>query len=125
MDVYPLFVGDAYQTQVWAAASIINALDRDTTTQTDFFLRKLETFATNGFEHFPASIRHTRDGVYAVQIRTSLFRIYGFFHGPHQRNFIAVASTTKHARKMNSRDLARLADAVRIRETGQWQRHFP
>lgn len=125
MDVYGLFIGAEFQTQVWASAHIQIALDRNPTLETERFLAKVQFIARAGFSMAPSTVRHKSRGVYAIQLPSSLFRAYGFFHGHDRSHFIMVTCTTKRGQKMNSQDRARLDEAVRIKENSEWVRQFP
>ncbi len=119
MDVYGLFIGVDDQTHVWASTAVLKELGKPIRAGQ---LKHLRHLANVGFAAAPGSVRLKRHGVYAIQTRRSLFRIYGFFEAPDR--FIAATWTQKQGQKMNRRDIARMEEAIRTREQQTWTKNL-
>jgi len=115
-------------TTVWlskrAADELTDFIDRDKTTGARF-LKKLKEWAKAGFANFEGGdgfpIKHEGDGVFRVGMRSSLFRLLGFYNNG-KGEFIVIDAVLKRGLPLSSSDRKRITEVARVKRVGCWRR---
>lgn len=125
--VEPLFEGDEFQTDVWAATDqVVRAMVKLANKKRELVLRfngLIERCARRGFATLPNNLlRHEGNSVYALGDRNGpLLRAVGFFHpGQRKEVFVLIDFFEKHATKLRGNERERCKAAARIRDSGGW-----
>ena len=125
INVLALFVADRYRTRVWISDRAAEALGEysSRTQPRGAFLRKLERYAENGFEHYcrgdGSPIKHEWEQVFRIG-DGGLFRLIGFFDG--DRDFVIIDAFLKKKQKLGGAERDRIDEVRRIREAKRWRR---
>lgn len=125
-EVDKLFVGRQYRTEVWAADRVFDELEefaRANDAGKQFSL-KLKYYARGGFAAFERKgpIRHLWDGVYRVGLKSSLFRVYGFYDGDGKGVFIAIDAFKKRTTELSSAENGRINEVARAKRDKLWKK---
>jgi hypothetical protein len=123
-EVEELFAKQPCKTRLWASdAARESIFDLDKTVRGQF-LKKLSYYCQHGFAAFSvgdkAPIRHVWGGVYRIGIRSSLYRLVGFFE--NDGNFIAIDGFEKRGQKLGAAESARIDKVATVKANGTWKR---
>lgn len=124
LEVEELFAKLPCKTRLWAseaARKSIFDLDRQALGP---FLKKLKYWCENGFSNFEGSekapIKLEWGGVYRIGIRSSLYRLIGFYEDAG--NFIAIDGFVKSGQKLSAGQTARIDKVVAVKKNKGWKR---
>ena len=129
--VQPLFVGQQYQTQVWASQDVLDRIAEFLKGGGDAaaeYILKAQYYAEAGFHQHEGDkrgIRYKWDGVYAIEPWATLFRLYGFYEPPTKTAFIIPTTTLKKGQKMRKKDKAEVRYAAQVLDSGAWRKVDP
>jgi hypothetical protein len=126
-EVDKLFVGRQYRTEVWAADRVIDELVGFARVNDEGkqFSLKLKYYAESGFAAFEKKkgpIRHMWNGVYRVGLKSSLFRVYGFYDGNGKRAFIAIDTLSKRTTRLSSAERGHINEVARVKRDKLWKK---
>ncbi len=121
------------ETDVWMTADAFDAIADHDGSQGQIvlddpgkgLLRKIKYYSGAGFGNFEygkgAPVKHEGNGVYRVGYG-DLFRVYGFYHGPKRREYIALRAHLKRKQKNTARERQVIAEVRRTKDNGDWER---
>lgn len=122
-----LFVGSAFQTEVWISDKAARKLRRFQQEDNNgpAFVAKLEYYAKAGFgafEHKQGPIRREWSGVYRVGRKDTLFRLIGFYETDERRAFITIDAFTKTGQKPKGPERKRIDEVAAVKSSGNWRK---
>jgi hypothetical protein len=115
-------------TRIWASGEVLQTLEefqRKNKATCQQFMRKLEWWCKNGFAigEKTGDIVHEGEGVYRVGIKSSLFRILGFYENePKKDSFIAIEAYLKKGLEVGTRGRAKIEAVTRTRTGNDWRK---
>ncbi len=111
-------------TRVWisdaAAAAFLKYQKREN--PKNYFAKKLERYATNGFRHYISEdgpIKNEGEGIFRIG-DGSLFRLIGFFE--NGSNFIVIDAFLKKGQRLNASEQRRIDEVIRVRLEKRWSK---
>ena len=127
--VTALFSGSGHKTRIWVspqAAKKIHECVLKKDKPKDALLKKLQRYATNGFQHYEGDhnpIRHEAHGVYRIGLPPkSLFRMIGFYEDHTKRDFIILDAYEKRGQKLGASDRDRIKHVAQVRNDQLWEK---
>ncbi|MCX5689753.1 MAG: hypothetical protein NTV94_08220 [Planctomycetota bacterium] len=91
--------------------------------QVSHFMKKLDRFSTDGFEHYTSAagpIKPEWNGVYRIS-DGSLIRLIGFYPNSANRSFIILDSFLKTGQKLSSSDRDRITQVGNRKDHEQYE----
>ncbi len=112
--------GPGYATAVWLSPKVATELvsfAREVDGQR--FLKKIDYVARVGFLlHRGGFVRDEPHGTIALGMRSSLFRLYGFYDAS---NFVGIAAKWKRGQKLGRDALELIDEVARVRDQRLWE----
>ncbi len=131
-DVYKLFQHPRQATEIWitteAAERMAAMLDGPNGRDYTRFLKKLEEYSRHGFalwEGTKRPITPEGDGVFRIGIRSSLFRLLGFYDAvgsDSKGSFIVIEGRLKKDQKLSKADRDAVQRVAETRRSGAWRK---
>ncbi len=125
--VHKLPLPGPLRTEVWASDIALErvAKFRQRGDPSGAFWKKLAKCAQAGFELFERGddpiVKHEAGGVYRFGIRSSLFRLIGFYDGSKDC-FIVIDAFLKTGQKLSGPQRQVIEDVVEVKAKGTWKR---
>ena len=122
----PARTGAPRKTEVWITGSALKDLEKLATkhrVQVAHFMKKLDRFSTDGFEHHTSAggpIKPEWNGIYRIS-DGSLIRLIGFYPSTANRNFIILDSFLKSGQKLSSSDRDRITQVGNRKDQEQYE----
>jgi hypothetical protein len=119
---------DACKTQIWMSDAAISVVDefRKRGDPDGRFWKCVKRYAQQGFGNYigdKCPIRPEWDGVHRIGIKSSLFRMIGFFPGDGlYGEFIVIDAFLKKGQKLNDSERNRINSVAAVKLSVGWRR---
>lgn len=127
VDVEALFVGAAYQTDVWISKKAAKKFNRYSkrVKSGKILGKKLREWATSGFrlhEGPKLPIRHEGKRVFRIGHDSSLYRLIGFYESGNRGVFIVIDAFLKRKTELSANHKVRIGNVADVRSSGNWRK---